>query len=166
MGLGESRQPLDAQTRCGRLVICSRCDERAVRELGSESLCAWHLAGVYAMFDPAVFKLYGIGLPAGLRRPEFGPDAVDLCCHACGAAWVGNPCDACRWCALALARHKAWAAESVLTPPAELEPNAHDFDQRLRAWARRLKAHVNAGVITRDEAERALQGVVHRDRAA
>jgi phosphopantetheinyl transferase len=114
------------------------------------------------MFDPSVFRLHGIGLPSGVRRPEFGPDAADLQCHACAATWVGNPCDPCRWCAAAVARHKAWAAESVLTAPEGLEPNAVDFDQRVRAWARRLKAHVNAGVITRDEAESVLQKAVGR----
>lgn len=137
-----------------------------MRDVGTESLCAWHLAGLYAMFDPAAFQLHGIGLPSGVRRPEFGPDAADLRCHACGATWVGDPCDPCCWCAAALARRIAWAAESVLTAPEGLEPDASDFDPRIRAWARRLRAHVDAGVISRTEAERVLQGVVHGDRAA
>jgi hypothetical protein len=141
---------------------CTRCGEPAVRDIGTESLCPWHLAALFALFDPSVFRLHGVGLPLGLRRPEFGPDDADLRCFACGATWVGTPCEPCRWCAHALERRLRWAGESVLIPPADLDPNDTMFDERMRAWARRLRAHVDAGIITRADAERVLSEVVRR----
>ena len=61
---------------------CHRCGAPGVKNLGARGWCGRHLAGLYARFDPAVFRLNGVGLPAGVNRPEYGPDACELRCVA------------------------------------------------------------------------------------
>jgi hypothetical protein len=133
-----------------------------VRNIGSTGYCATHLGELYATFDPAAFALHGVGLQVGPARPEWGPTFADLQCIACDATWTGPIGEPCPWCHRERLQRLAWAAEGVLRPPADLDPARADFDDRIRAWARRLRAHVDEGVIDAADAERALQRAVNR----
>jgi ribosomal protein L37E len=125
-----------------------------VKNLGVDGWCSAHLAEPFSAFDPAVFKLNGIGLQTGALVPEFGPLYAHLTCRACGADWVGVPGETCTWCQRARERLLEWQAECVLEPPA-VDPQDVLYEQRMRAWAERLAAAVKGGVITETEARRA-----------
>lgn len=134
---------------------CDTCGAPGVRNLGAHGHCAVHLAELYDRFDPAVFKMSGVGIQHGALAPEFGPTYAHLRCNACGATWAGVPGEVCRWCADALKRMHEWQAELLLTEP-DTDPTDARYIDALRAWADRLDVGVAAGIIDRKTAERAL----------
>ena len=128
---------------------CSTCNAPGVRNLGTDGYCAVHLARLYGRFDPAVWQMDGIGLPGRSTNPD------DLQCRACGATWVGIPGEVCAWCARSLERLHEWQAQTVLTPP-DVDPDDINYHNALVAWAKRLDVAVNAGIVDRHTAERAV----------
>jgi hypothetical protein len=137
---------------------CSTCGAPGIRNLGTRGYCGGHLAEVYRRFSPEVWKLRGIGLQDGARRPDHGPECMELRCVACGATWVGPMLEHCYWCERSHARMLDHQAELVLEPP-DTDPDDRNHEDRMRAWAERLARAVDAGLVTR---ERALS-VWHRE---
>ena len=135
---------------------CSTCGAPGVKNLGTSGHCSQHLADLYRSFDPAVFKVNGIGLQSGVMRPDFGPTAAELECVACDATWTGPIGERCPYCD----RHRElllrYQAELVLTPP-EIEPDAGRYDSAMAAWARQLAHAVTAEIVTEQDARRALE---------
>jgi hypothetical protein len=141
---------------------CS-CGAPGVRNLGTKGYCGAHLAALYRKFPAEVWALDGIGLQAGPRRPDYGPEYVELECCACGAGWIGALLEACPWCAELRARMLEWQAENVLTPP-DVDPAERNYDDRMKAWAARLARAVEAELVTREQALTAWHREVDDDR--
>lgn len=135
---------------------CHQCGNPGVRNIGTQGFCAVHLAALYATFDPAVFRMAGIGLPDGPTRPDWGPLYADLACVACGATWTGVPGEPCRWCQHAHEVMLDHQADLALTPP-DTNPDDTHRAEALAAWADRLEVAVTAGTVTYDQAARALR---------
>lgn len=132
-----------------------------MRNLGVKGYCATHLAQLYGTFAPEVFALAGVGVPAGVERPEFGPAIVDLRCNACGATWSGPAGEACGWCERSHQQLLGHQAELVLAPP-EIDPDDARWDDVMQGWANRLWVAVEAGIVEQRDAENALRRKVQR----
>lgn len=155
---------------------CSECGAPGFQNVYSRGYCVSHLAELYRAFSPEVWDLAGVGLPEG-RRPDHGEECFDLRCVACGATWVGAAFDPCGWCERERERLVADQRRQLLDPP-WLASDAGDprydelsaLDQAvwdrtrgqrrdadsLEIWVGRLARAVEAGVITEDEARRAV----------
>jgi len=123
-----------------------------VRNGGTSGFCGTHWAELIDGFDPSIWAMNGVGLPRGLERPEFGAGLADLTCTACAATWIGAPGDPCGFCRRSrelLADHQ----RSLLLRVPEIDPDHHDADTVLMAWGERLRRAVDAGVLTRSQAE-------------
>ncbi len=140
---------------------CSTCGAPGVRNVFASGYCPAHLAELYRTFSPAVWKLQGVGVQDGPRRPDIGPEYAELRCVACDATWVGGLFERCPWCARQLELLQRCAAETVLTPP-DVDPDDRRRTFRLEAWADRLAVAVEAGTVTRDEALAVWQREVGR----
>jgi len=134
---------------------CAKCDDPAVRNLGTQGWCALHLEKLYDTFDPSTFALRGVGRSSGPLWPEFGPHHAELRCNACAATWVGVPGEACEWCQESLRRMLIWQAEQVLEPP-DVDLSDERFTLAIKAWADRLWVAVEAEIIHQRDAERAI----------
>jgi len=95
----------------------------------------------------------GVGQQVGPLRTDWGPDWADLQCPICDASWVGRIGSLCYWCCKSLANMIQWQREAVLTPP-DMELGDKRRPNALLAWGKRLKVQVDAGNITKEEAER------------
>lgn len=140
---------------------CSTCGQAGVRNVGVKGYCGEHLARLFRTFTHEVWQLNGVGLQAGVLRPEFGPLMADLECIACRATWVGVPGDACAYCR----RHRALLIEHqrdllLRQPPHPSDEDTAPLDQRLMAWGERLRCAVLSGLVTRDEAQQAWRRAV------
>ena len=143
---------------------CSRCGAPGVRSLGVDDLCGSHLAELLSTFAPSVWAFNGLGLPAGRQRPDLGPSVEELRCIACGATWCGLAGDRCAFCRRS-AEHLAAHTRAMLLAVPEVADGAN-ADDVLRAWGARLRRGVDAGVVTRDEAERTWKRAVSHARVA
>lgn len=134
---------------------CSTCGAAGVRNVYAAGYCGAHLNELYRTFRPEVWGGLGIGLQAGPRRPDFGPEYVDVECSACGATWIGPLFEACPWCADALERMRQ--RQAVLLLNAELpDPADVRYDGAVKAWGERLARGVDAGLISEHEARQVL----------
>lgn len=131
------------------------CGAAGVRNVGSEGKCARHLGELYATFDPAVFKLNGVGLPGA------SADDRHLTCCACGATWIGPPGEPCYYCARSRRIQLEHQAELVLTPP-DIDPDDINYETRMSAWGQRLIVAARAGIIDQHTADRAWRKWVNR----
>lgn len=119
----------------------------------------------------------------GYPRPDFGDGWHERVCAVCSASWVGHERDGdwCAWCEASDARQRALERRLLLDPP-WLRTSAGDprYDalsdldravwDRTRgqsrgtdsvvAWAARLRRAVEAELITRNEAERAMRRIM------
>jgi hypothetical protein len=129
-----------------------------VRNLGTNGYCADHLAALYATFDPVVFALHGVGLPA---TAEGGAGERLLSCNACGAGWWGLAGEECTWCFNAWQRLLEHQGELALTPPG-VDPDDITYDQQIDGWGQRLWVAVLAGLVDERAATRAWQRAVQR----
>ena len=132
---------------------CSTCGAPGIRNVFARGYCPAHLAELYRTFSPAVWKLQGVGVQDGPRRPEVGPEYAELICIACGATWIGALFERCDWCAEALERVTSYQAELVLEPP-DVDRDDQRYVVRLEAWAARLAIAVQAGLVDEDKARR------------
>jgi len=82
-----------------------------------------------------------------------------LQCDTCEATWVGPEGEPCEWCRTALEHLQQWQAELTLTPP-DHDPDDRNRPDALKAWAQRLAVAVEAGLVTRQQAERAWKRAV------
>lgn len=128
---------------------CWRCGEAGVKNLGVRGYCGRHYSELLGKFDPRSWDANGVGIIAGLHRPDHGPGHYVLECTACSASWVGVPGAACQWCRAH--REHLWAHQRALL----LEMPAERTEQALTAWGQRLRQAVDAKLITRSEAQRA-----------
>ena len=101
------------------------------------------------------------GIPAGQMRPEYGPAIQELACNNCAATWAGIVGDPCWWCQDSLERQHGYQIELLLRAP-EVDPDDETYDDRMWAWAQRLKNAVDTDLITRDEAERKYRLAMRR----
>ena len=140
---------------------CSRCGTPGVRNIAASAFCGTHLTELFDTFDPSIWAANGVGLPRGLERPEYGPGNADLTCVACGASWVAVPGDPCPFCGRSrelLAEHQ----RSLLIRPPDIDAKHQSYDTVMMAWGERLKRAVDAGVLTRTQAQAAWRrGVGH-----
>ena len=140
---------------------CSHCGNPGVRNLGAKGYCGEHLARLLRTFQDHIWQANGVGLPVGQVRPEFGPLMADLECIACDATWVGVPGDPCAYCRI----HRNLLVQSqrdrILRAPSPADDDPLPLDQRMFAWGERLKRAVEAGLVTRDEAQRVWRLAVH-----
>lgn len=109
-------------------------------------------------------------------RPDYGPEWADLRCSVCGAGWVGIDGDPCGWCERSLERLLTDTRAELLAPhwlAVDHGPRYDDLtdDSKLvwdrtrgvsgegaaTTWAERLGRAVKAGLVTEDEARRALE---------
>lgn len=139
---------------------CSTCFAPGVRNVFTRGYCARHLAELYRTFSPAVWTLRGAGVQAGPRRPDHGPEYVELECVACAASWVGTLLAPCPWCAEALTRMQSWQAQNVLRVP-DVDADDRTYPARMSAWATRMATAVEAGLITAAQARAAWDREVH-----
>jgi len=144
---------------------CSTCGAPGVKNLGTKGYCAAHLTDLYRMFDVEVWNGRGIGLQAGPRRPDHGPEFAELECAVCSATWVGTLFEPCGWCEHTIDAMRAGQVRLLLNP--EL-PDVDDVrhDGAIRGWGERLARGVEAGLITDAAAMQAWRKVVDDDRAA
>lgn len=138
-------------------------DSRAVTAQipdGSVDLIAWleRCLAVMAL-DPDTAGDYAnapVGMPAGPKRPEYGPGHYDLACQICEATWVGVPGDPCWWCETAAQRQIDHQIDLLLKVP-DVDPDDANYDNRMRGWVARMKVGVEAGLITKQQAESAFR---------
>lgn len=102
--------------------------------------------------------LDGIGRQAGPLRPDYGSGVAYLECDQCRASWVGEIDMPCPWCEKALERMRQWAGEDALRPP-EVDPDDIRYDDRMAAWAGRVRRAVEAGLVTEAQAVAAFKKV-------
>ena len=133
---------------------CSTCGAPGFRNVFAFGYCASHLSELYRSFSAEVWAMRGVGVQAGPRRPDRGPEYVELECVACGAGWVGALFERCGWCAQALERMQNWQAQLALTPP-DVDPDDRSLAERMDAWAQRMATAVQAEIITEDQARAA-----------
>ncbi len=133
---------------------CSTCGAPGFRNVFTSGYCAAHLGELYKSFSPAVWKLQGVGVREGTRRPDIGPEYAELRCVACGAGWIGALFERCGWCVEALERTTRWQAQKSLTPP-DVDPDDRSLPARYDAWAERLAVAVQAGTLTEQQARAA-----------
>lgn len=138
---------------------CSVCGAPGARNLAANGYCGEHLAAVLRSFDPAVFTAHGVGLQAGVARPDFGLNYAELVCVACDASWVGPIGESCPYCAVARELIVEYQATLTLTPP-DVDPEHQDYDARMRGWAGRLSRAVDAGLIEERAASAAWRKAV------
>jgi hypothetical protein len=119
----------------------------------------------------------------GMPQPEHGPGMIQRVCRDCGASWVGLAGDPCGWCAQAWERQVADQRRLLLDPPwlqtSQGDPRydeLSDDDQAvwdrtrgqsrgadsLQTWIDQLKRAVETGLVTRREADRAVERVDRR----
>lgn len=120
----------------------------------------------------------------GLPRPDHGPGIVQRACRDCGAGWVGAPDDPCAWCAQAAERQLLEERKLLLDPP-WLRTSAGDLryeelseidraiwdrtrgqsrgTDSVEQWVRRLGRAVQADLITKAEADGAIDRLGRRD---
>ena len=106
-----------------------------------------------------------VGLPCGLRRPEYGPSVQDLACCNCGATWAGIAGDPCGWCEDALDRQREHQADLLLTVP-DIDLADATYEARMRAWLQRMKVGAEAGLIASAQAENAWWSANRKKSAA
>jgi hypothetical protein len=94
-----------------------------------------------------------VGMICGIARPEYGPAIYDLRCQVCEATWSGIPGDPCWWCEDALDRQRLYQIDLLLTIP-DIDIADATYEARMRAWLQRMKVGVEAGLITRAQAEK------------
>ena len=121
-------------------------------------MCGSHLAELLTTFAASVWAFNGLGLPAGRVRADLGPSVEELRCIACGATWCGLAGDRCDWCRRGAVHLAAHTRAMLLAVPDV--PDGGAADDVFRAWGGRLRRGVDAGVITRPEAERAWRRAV------
>lgn len=133
---------------------CSKCGAPGVRNVFAVGYCAAHLGDLYRQFSPGVWKLRGVGVQAGPRRPDHGPEFVELECVACAAGWVGTLLDPCPWCEEVVERMATWQGQNVLRVP-DVDPDDRTYPARMSAWTTRMATAVEAGIITEVQARSA-----------
>lgn len=145
---------------------CVRCPEPATATIGVEHYCPQHHAEVLDPIRARVIHpidLDGHGHQTGPRRPDWGPGWADLTCTTCAATWTGPIGEPCWWCEQRNRYMVAQHIETVLTPP-DIDADHTDRLHVLAAWLQRMMVARDAGLITREEAERAWQRETRRDR--
>jgi hypothetical protein len=141
---------------------CHVCGSPGVKDLGTEGYCWWHYGELLKTFSSSNFN--GFGIPTGSSMIEtYGTHVHPLECSQCRASWVGFPGDPCWWCQRSLELTTDWQREKVLRPP-EHEVDDKARPNALRAWAERLAIQVDSGLITKEEAERAIERETRRTR--
>lgn len=136
---------------------CSTCGADGHRNLGIDGYCAAHLGALYARFDPMSFGPVGVGLPGRSTDPN------DLSCARCGATWVGLMGEDCFYCWRTFSQMVDHQADRTLQPP---EFDVDDRQAALVAWAKRLAIAVKAGLVTEQQARRALAREMGSDEVA
>jgi hypothetical protein len=132
-----------------------------VKNLGSRGYCAAHLADFYRRcISPETWAWRGAGLGLPITPIDDEGFAI-LECSACRATWAGAPFTDCSWCIEAAARQRQWQAELVLQPPGIIGGMANrEYPGVMSGWADRLANAVKAGLISRQQAERAWRRAV------
>ena len=143
---------------------CTTCGAVGVRNVGTRGYCATHISDLYRSFAPQVWTV-GIGVLAGVARPEHGPEFHELACVACDATWVGPLFESCWWCERALAVQQDAQAVLALTAP-DCDPADARWAGAMEAWRGRLRRAVEAELITATQAERAWDRTRGTQRAA
>lgn len=118
--------------------------------MAAESFCVEHLAELVAKFDPAHFESIGFGMP---HTTPLGTEC--LRCVRCEATWVGPAFQACHYCSVALEVMRSHQAQLTLEPP-DVDPDDTNYQPRMAAWAKRLRAAVDAQLITEKDAVTAM----------
>jgi hypothetical protein len=132
------------------MTTCSRCPRQPAASLGTEWLCAEHYEAVMAPIRAAVAQRHpflGFGVDAGGGIVE---------CSTCGATWRGRIGAPCAWCERRGERLLEEQAEMVLRQPDSDSHDEHHRD-RMSAWVQRLRRAVEAGLITEQQANRAVE---------
>lgn len=132
--------------RWGNILWDCSCGSPGVKNLGQEGFCEAHLSDLYQKFK----SLQGVGY-AGLRYGN------NVKCVICGATWEGQIGELCNWCGDTLRSQQEQQRELTLRVPTFTQETKQHI---LRAWGKRLKVQVEAGNITKEEAERALQRAI------
>lgn len=143
---------------------CHQCGADAVRTLGAFPYC--HTCAE-TILEPIRNRQFvdeggiGWGRQAGPMRPDWGPTFADLCCTVCQATWTGPVGEQCGFCIrtreLLVDAHR----RAMLRPDRWSDDPARAHRQQLD-WAERLGRGVRAGLITRQEAESAMNREVRR----
>jgi hypothetical protein len=145
---------------------CDDCAEAGtatagVRNLGRRGYCSKHLLDLYSTFGPEAWIDGGIGLPTGPARPEYGPLEYGLTCICCKATWTGIPGDPCPWCETHIGQQRMWQIDLLLEPP-DIDPQDINYADRMKGWAARMQVGIDAGLVTRAEADAAWKRVLKR----
>ena len=128
---------------------CDTCGQPGYRNVGTQGYCAGHLGELYKSFDPPHFSHIGIGLPGRTTNPE------DLTCIRCEATWGGPVGQQCNYCINSAQDLLDQQARAVLKAP-EVDPADATWEQRMTAWAKRLRNAVDVGTITEAAARAAI----------
>lgn len=105
-----------------------------------------------------------VGMIAGHAHPEYGPGHFDLACQLCGATWAGIPGDPCWWCERAAEIQIDHQIDLLLAAP-ECDPADVRYEGCMEAWVQRLRVGIEAGLITRQQAETAYTRATTRPAA-
>jgi hypothetical protein len=103
----------------------------------------------------------GFGEQVGPLRPDWGEHYADLQCSVCEAGWVGPIGEPCTWCQDALEHMQQWQAEILLHPDLP-DPSDARYEAAAIAWAERVGRGVTAGLVTPQQAIRALEREARR----
>jgi len=155
---------------------CSQCPDPPVRTLGSQWFCEGCAESILEPIRQKVFHDY-MSESLGVRVIGKAESDWYLQCTACGATWVGEADETCGWCADRLASVQEQRRQELLSPlwlrTDEGNPrydHLSETDQKIwnrtrgqtrepqsiEAWAKQLAQAVREGLISGDEADRAL----------
>jgi hypothetical protein len=91
------------------------------------------------------------------------PDVYEVECVTCHATWTGGAWERCSWC--------AWAEENqreaqrtlvLLEPDYDVDETEKELQNRIEAWSARLAIAIQAGLVTADEADNAVETWVRK----
>lgn len=155
---------------------CSACGAPGVKNLARRGYCIRHLTAFVNKLPLRTFDGIGVGVPISPADPV---GDHPLRCNLCGAGWWGRPMARCHWCTSAVETmledqrrrllHPDWAEDQgdrydELSPADRLVWDRTRSISRgsgsVEAWTKRLLEAVDAGIVTRDEADAALRRVL------
>ena len=126
------------------------CGAPGYRELCGNGYCVEHYAAIVMTFDPSSFPSEGRGLPGRTDDPD------DLTCATCKATWSGTVGESCAYCVRWAELACQWQVDDLLTMP-DVDVESDQFDQKMTAWAKRLRRAVDNEIITDLRAQGALK---------
>lgn len=134
---------------------CVECGSTAVRTLAINAYCEQCAEAILAPIRARVIQTPGQGIGRQIApRPDWGTKWADLECDECSAGWTGPINEPCSYCAVRHEQTRQHQRDLCLAAP--------DDQTTPTAWAHRLQHAIEAGLITRTEANHAIRRSTER----